>query len=161
MQLTEIEKGAHADWRTRGSQILFGGRRAESAVARPGHDQKSLAAAAIGDPRLDSLPPAHVNFAVAVTIGLAAAWPLVAPLLHFPGLMLLGNLFLAAVFLARGMVGYAPFFRRRHSLQPFAKFNRWFYSPLCLVLGMGFLYLAGGESRVLTASHRRVESVHC
>jgi hypothetical protein len=54
----------------------------------PGHDQKSLAAAAIGDPRLDSLPPAHVNFAVAVAIALAAAWPLVAPLLHFPGLML-------------------------------------------------------------------------
>ena len=109
----------------------------------PGHDQKSLAAAAIGNPRLDSLPPAHVNFAVAVAIGLAAAWPLVAPLLHFPRLMLLGNLFLAAVFLARGMVGYAPSFRRRHSLQPFAIFNRWFYSPLCLVLGAGFLYLAG------------------
>ncbi len=108
----------------------------------PGHDPKSLAAAVIGDPRLKRLPAPRVTFAVAAAIALAAAWPLMSPLLPFPALMPLGTLLLAAVFLARGFAGYAPFFRRRHSLQPFARFNRWFYSPLCLALGAGFLYLA-------------------
>jgi hypothetical protein len=111
----------------------------------PGHDPKSLAAAAIGDPRLDRLPAARLTFTVASMIAVAAAWPVAAPYLAFPRLIPLGSLLLAAVFLARGVAGYAPFFRRRHSLQPFAKLNRWFYSPLCLVLGAGFVYLAAGS----------------
>jgi hypothetical protein len=108
----------------------------------PGHDPRSLAAAVIGDPRLDRLPPARVTYAVATALALAAAWPVVAPMLPWPALARLGSLLLAAVFLARGVAGYAPFFQRRHRLQPFAKLNSRFYSPLCLVLGAGLLYLA-------------------
>jgi hypothetical protein len=108
----------------------------------PGHDAKSLADAVIGDPRLAKLPPAHVTLIVAVLIAIAAAWPLVAPHMPLLALAKFGSFLLAGVFLLRGVAGYAPFFRRRHSLQPFAKFNRLLYSPLCLLLGAGFIYVA-------------------
>ncbi len=31
---------------------------------------------------------------------------------------------------------------QRHSAEPFASYNRKYYSPLCLALGAGFLILA-------------------
>jgi len=48
---------------------------------------------------------------------------------------------LAAVFLGRGALGYSDGFRARYSLEPFATNNRRVYSPLCLIVGAGFLIL--------------------
>jgi len=48
---------------------------------------------------------------------------------------------LAAGFLGRGAFGYSAAFQSRYSLEPFATNNRRVYSPLCLVVGAGFLIL--------------------
>jgi len=46
---------------------------------------------------------------------------------------------LALVFLGRGVEGYLPAMAKAE--QPFPQLNRRYYSPLCLVLGLGFLVL--------------------
>ena len=48
---------------------------------------------------------------------------------------------LAAVFVGRGGLGYSAGFKARYSLEPFATNNRRVYSPLCLIVGAGFLIL--------------------
>jgi hypothetical protein len=48
---------------------------------------------------------------------------------------------LAAVFLGRGVLGYSAAFKARYPLEPFATNNLRVYSPLCLIVGAGFLIL--------------------
>ncbi len=57
------------------------------------------------------------------------------------GLATLAGVALAFVFLGRGVAGYAPPWRARHSAEPFAIWDRLVYSPLCLALGAGFVLL--------------------
>jgi hypothetical protein len=45
----------------------------------------------------------------------------------------------AAVFLLRGAVTYMPFWRRVAPEQPFARLDRQYYAPLCLLIGVGLL----------------------
>jgi hypothetical protein len=55
-------------------------------------------------------------------------------------LTLLGVVF-GAVFIARGVLGYTKGWRAIFSDEPFATLDRRNYSPLCLILGAGFLLL--------------------
>jgi hypothetical protein len=48
---------------------------------------------------------------------------------------------LALLFLARGVAGYHPAWRRIHPVEPFAGLDRSLYSPLCLFIGAGFALL--------------------
>ena len=47
----------------------------------------------------------------------------------------------ALAFLGRGILGYTPWWRARHPVEPFATLDRRNYSPLCLWVGAGFLIL--------------------
>ncbi|MFN4185893.1 MAG: DUF3995 domain-containing protein [Hyphomonas sp.] len=51
------------------------------------------------------------------------------------------GLFLSAVFLLRGLVGVLPAFERAAPEQPYLSLNRRVYSPLCALIGAGFLAL--------------------
>ncbi|TIX64206.1 MAG: DUF3995 domain-containing protein, partial [Mesorhizobium sp.] len=51
-------------------------------------------------------------------------------------------LLIALVFLARGIAGFTPWWRRLAPEQPFARLDVNYYSPLCLVVGLGFAFLA-------------------
>jgi len=51
------------------------------------------------------------------------------------------GLFLAAVFFARGVAGILPAFERAAPEQPFLSLNRRLYSPFCVLIGFGFLFL--------------------
>lgn len=55
--------------------------------------------------------------------------------------MLPVGLFLAAVFLLRGVVGVLPAFERAAPEQPYLTLNRRIYSPLSALIGVGFLAL--------------------
>ena len=99
---------------------------AKTVVGRPG---------IVRVPRFISLVVAIVTFAAGlIALSLAdhdaGAWWLTA----------IGAV-LAAVFLARGVFGYSAAFRSRYSLEPFVTNNRRVYSPLCLIVGAGFLIL--------------------
>ena len=119
----------------------------------PGGSTSKLIDAVIGDPRLDRMPPAWLSALVGLALAAAAILPLsVAPVfpngalsLYFSTVPLLGamaaTLFVALVFLARGIAGYLPFWRRLHPAQPFATLDVFLYSPLCLLLGLALIYL--------------------
>lgn len=51
------------------------------------------------------------------------------------------GLLLAGVFLLRGIAGVLPAFERAAPEQPFLTLNRRLYSPLCALIGLGFLFL--------------------
>jgi Protein of unknown function (DUF3995) len=112
----------------------------------PGNTEQELANTVVGIPRLTRMPPSWLTAFAAVVFAGLAAWPFVlAPIavrIITPALPIAATLAVAAVFLGRGVTGYLPAWRRRHSAQPFATYDRLFYSPLCLVLGAGFAALA-------------------
>ena len=64
---------------------------------------------------------------------LPAAWP--------SWLTLLAGTGIATVFIARGIAGYLPAWRRMHSAEPFATLDHRFYAPLCFALGAGFIII--------------------
>ena len=45
---------------------------------------------------------------------------------------------IAIVFLARGIAGYVPAWRRRFSVEPFASRDKRLFSPLCLLIAAGY-----------------------
>lgn len=50
-------------------------------------------------------------------------------------------LIITIVFLGRGIAGYTPAWRRLTPVQPFARLDRLYYSPLCLLIGAAFFTL--------------------
>lgn len=112
----------------------------------PGTDQRSLAHAVVGFRGVDATPSPTACFAVAACLVLAALWSaalagLFASPFQLAGLVA-GAVMLALVFLARGIAGFTPAWRRLTPEEPFATNDRRFFSPLCLALGAGFLVLA-------------------
>jgi len=111
----------------------------------PGTDEASLSKTVVGTPGATKMPPRSLTGVVAALIFLAALWPLFwRGLLPYPHivpqtLVWLGMWVLALVFLGRGVAGYLPAMARTE--QPFARLNRFCFSPLCLLLGLGFLLL--------------------
>jgi hypothetical protein len=49
------------------------------------------------------------------------------------------------VFLGRGIAGFTPWWRRLTPEQPFARLDQSLYSPLCLLIGLGFIVLSISE----------------
>lgn len=112
----------------------------------PGRNEAELVQTVVGQYRAESMPPRWLTGIVALLLAIVAAWPL---FLASAFAQLVGSwavmgvtLFFAWIFLFRGLIGYSKMMRRRFSAQPFAAYNRRYYSPLCLLLGTGFLILA-------------------
>ena len=112
----------------------------------PGTSSADLSNIVVGRPRAGNMPAPRLTALVAAMIAGAAAWPLLlSPLVSryiAAELASAGSFALAAVFLLRGIAGFTPWMARRHSAEPFASYNRKYYSPLCLALGAGFFTLA-------------------
>ncbi len=51
----------------------------------------------------------------------------------------------AGLFVVRGMAGYSPRWREHFRDEPFATRDRRYYSPYCLLMGVGYLALLAGE----------------
>ncbi len=111
----------------------------------PAKDAASLSATVVGTPNATAMPPSGITFIVALLVAAAAIWPLLwMALIPYPHwipqtVVWLGMWCLALVFLARGLVGYLPV--AGATVEPFHTLNRNYYSPLCIVLGAGFLFL--------------------
>jgi hypothetical protein len=108
----------------------------------PLRDEVLLAKAVVGAPGVISMPPRLASFAVAVAVFAAGliALSLADDTAGGPWLTAAGVL-LGLIFLARGIVGYTPWFARLTPEEPFRTLDRRNYSPLCLLLGAGFLTL--------------------
>lgn len=108
----------------------------------PGHDRKSCARAVAGFRGIDRMPPPVACFAVTVALLAAASLALVLGRPPTTALMRLAGMGAALVFLARGIAGFTPAWRRLTPELPFARNDRRFFSPLCLAIGTGFAILA-------------------
>jgi hypothetical protein len=64
-----------------------------------------------------------------------------------PWLVLLAGAGAALVFAGRGIAGYVPAWRALHPREPFASLDRHYYSPLCLLLAVGFVVLLADGMR--------------
>lgn len=119
----------------------------------PGSDAASLSRtvagfANVGEPSSATAKPpsAAACFMVALALALAALFALILGGVTanvFPLFILApATLVLILVFLGRGIAGYTAAWRRHTPMQPFARLDRLYYSPLCLLIGAGFLTLA-------------------
>ncbi|KFC66419.1 hypothetical protein FF80_02682 [Devosia sp. LC5] len=108
----------------------------------PIRDEKLLAQTVVGFRDIERMPPRLASFAVAVAT-LAAGILALALADHDSGglaLTLLG-IPAAAVFLARGAIGYTPWWAAQTPEPNFRLNDSRVYSPLCLLLGAGFVAL--------------------
>lgn len=117
----------------------------------PGRDTATCAHAVVGFRGVDEMPTPFASFAVAACLALATLWPMALEGVFaspFPkaGLAATSLLF-ALVFLGRGIIGFTPWWRRIAPEQPFARLDLRYYSPLCLLIGLGFAVLAITELR--------------
>jgi hypothetical protein len=112
----------------------------------PGTDPKSCARAVAGFNGIDAMPSPSACLAVAAVFIVATLMVLALGGVFaspFERISLAGAaLFMALVFFGRGLIGFMPFWRRLTPEMPFARLDLRYYSPLCLVLGVGLAILA-------------------
>lgn len=108
----------------------------------PIRNEKLLAQTVVGFRDIERMPPRLASFAVAVATFISGCFAL-ALADHDSGgwMMNLIGLALAAVFLARGILGYTPWWAHKTPEPNFRLNDRRVYSPLCLFLGIGFVVL--------------------
>lgn len=107
----------------------------------PIKDPELLARTVIGRPGITRVPR-FASLVIAVLVLAAGVFSL-SLADHDAGdwwLTLIG-LALAALFLGRGALGYTSGWRSQFPLEPFVTNDRRVYSPLCLIVGAGFLIL--------------------
>lgn len=111
----------------------------------PALSEDELVATVIGNARARRMPSPGLSLLVALAIALTAIWPLL--LVQMPGVaamrpfIFLCGLAIMAVFLLRGVAGFLPAWRRLHPREPFASYDRRYYSPLCLLIAAGYAVL--------------------
>lgn len=104
----------------------------------PAEDETALALRVAGFRGVRSMPPRGASVAVAMALAIAAhivfaaagLMPgIAADALYRPALMAL-----ALVFTGRGLAPYTPQWRALTPEQPFARLDRRYYGPLCLLI---------------------------
>lgn len=112
----------------------------------PCANEQSLARTVVGRRGITKMPSKLATLFVVLCLVVAAywAWRLGGHPEANNAKWYLGpiGLLIGFVFAARGVIGVLPAFERAMPEQPFLKLNRRFYSPLCLLLGLGFVSLA-------------------
>lgn len=108
----------------------------------PIRDEKLLAQTVVGFKDIERMPPRLASLAVS-TASLAAGIFALALADHDSGgiWLNLGGFALAAVFLARGVLGFTAWWAQKTPEPNFRLNDRRVYSPLCLALGLGFIAL--------------------
>ena len=110
----------------------------------PEASEEALARSVVGDGRR-RMPPPWQCLVVAFALVLMALWPwYVIGRIHEP-VVLAGTYAIAGVFVARGIAGFSARWKTHFTIEPFATRNRKYYSPYCLLLGVGYIALVAGE----------------
>ncbi|MEM1190413.1 MAG: DUF3995 domain-containing protein [Pseudomonadota bacterium] len=113
----------------------------------PVRDELALARTVVGAPRIDRMPSCSACLTVTLALLVVSVLNLVlGGVISTPWLpdtlVAIAGYGAAVVFLLRGFVGYLPFWARITPEQPFRTYDKWAYSPLCILLGLGILALA-------------------
>jgi hypothetical protein len=108
----------------------------------PIRSEKLLAQTVVGFKDIERMPPRLASFAIALATFAAGIYALALADHDSGGIWLnLGGFALAAVFLARGIVGFTDWWTKLTPEPNFRLNDRRVYSPLCIALGLGFLAL--------------------
>ena len=110
----------------------------------PEANEQALVRAVVGDGRR-YMPAPWQCYAVAVVLALVALWPFVMLGRDEETWVQSVTFIIAGVFVARGVAGYTVTWRSHFRDEPFATRNRRYYSPYCLLMGIGYLSLLAGE----------------
>ncbi len=112
----------------------------------PALTEADLIKTVIGAPDFERMPPSWMTFTVAALLVVAGLIALSASGVVSLGWAWLARLsagVIALIFIARGIAGYwIGFATQMERTQPFATYDLLFYSPLCLVIGAGFMLIA-------------------
>jgi pyruvate dehydrogenase complex dehydrogenase (E1) component len=110
----------------------------------PAASSEALARAAVGDGRR-RMPSPGACFAVAAVLLAMALWPLIClQNLHEVWANQISAV-IAGLLVARGVGGFTPRWRAFFHDEPFATLDRRYYSPLCIVLGLGYAAFVSGD----------------
>jgi hypothetical protein len=110
----------------------------------PEANAEALARSVVGDGRR-RMPPAWQCFAVAAILVVVALWPFVM-LGHIEiPLVMAGSFVVGGLFIVRGFAGFSPRWRSHFHDEPFATRDRRYYSPFCMLMGVGYLALLAEE----------------
>ncbi len=111
----------------------------------PARDERGLVALVIGATGRSHMPSlveclraAGAIFAAGL-VALLLAGVIAVPLP--PLLVMLAGAAVTLVFTGRGIAAYVPAWRKRFAQQPFARLDRRYYGPLCLLLALAFAWL--------------------
>lgn len=112
----------------------------------PVKDEERLAKTVTGFKGRRRMPSTFACLFVSIALFLTAALPLLLTNILrqelIPPWLAAMFCFLAGfLFVFRGIIGYLPVFARMTPEQPFRTYDRYIYSPLCLVIGSSFLFL--------------------
>jgi len=110
----------------------------------PEASEEALARSVVGDGRR-RMPPSWQCFLVALVLAVMALWPWYALGRVAEPAVLAGSYMIAGIFVARGIAGFSHRWRAHFTIEPFATRNRRYYSPYCLLLGVGYIALVAGE----------------
>jgi len=125
-------------------------------VSWPARDETSLARMVVGAPGITQMPSfvacsfVTLCLLIGTVIVLRLGGGLNVPLIPF-WFMRLAGAGLALVFLARGIVGFLPFWAEVTPEEPFRSLDRRYYSPLCIGLGLAVASLVF-HAKVLAAN---------
>ena len=110
----------------------------------PEASAEALARSVVGDGRR-RMPSPAACYGVAAALAVIAVWPFVLlGRAHEPWALAIAFA-VAGLFVVRGMAGYSPRWRERFRDEPFATRDRRYYSPYCLLMGVGYLAVLAGE----------------
>jgi len=109
----------------------------------PVRDEAALARTIAGFRGIDRmpgmLPSVAVAAAVLASLLLVADLSWASGLTHLPAWVVRSASALAGlVFLGRGVIGFTPFWAKLTPEEPFRTLDRRYYSPLCILIGLGF-----------------------
>ena len=110
----------------------------------PAASEKALIDTVIGFPGMTDMPSANSTYVVAVLLFIAAVIAQSGGVRLSPALRWVSRITMTGVgivFFARGVGGYFFKYLAWDPVEPFATFNRLFYSPLCLAIATGFFLL--------------------
>jgi hypothetical protein len=110
----------------------------------PEQSEEALARAVVGDGRR-RMPSRFACLAVSVALAAVALWPLCVMDRASELSMRQVSMVIAGTFVARGIAGYTPRWRGYFYDEPFATRDKRYYSPLCLLIGLGYAAFASGE----------------
>lgn len=110
----------------------------------PEASEEALARAVVGDGRRH-MPSRLVCLAASFVLAMVAVWPLcvMGGATDLP--VAQTSVVIGGMFVGRGLAGYVPRWRALFSDEPFATRDRRFYSPLCIVVGLGYAALGAAD----------------